>query len=209
MSEKTDSWRSLLKKNIIWSWDTYCQNSFSKLKEILSELPTLSNFNSKIDNLEIQCDTSQGALECCLFQNKRPIHFASRSLTETETSYAQIEKEMLAITFACSKFHYLIYGQNGVEVYTDHKQLVSIMDKEVHKNTNDRLRRLLIKLIIYDLSVNYLPGKQMYVADYLRRNYILTQSIVDVDLEGTVHIEFTNEKENEFIQATENDQDLN
>lgn len=55
----------------------------------------------------------------------------------------------------------------------------------------------------------------MYVADYLSRNYMVTQSIVDVDLEDTVHIvneidiEFTNEKEKEFIQATEIDQDLN
>ncbi|CAI6348579.1 unnamed protein product [Macrosiphum euphorbiae] len=40
MSEITGSLRSLLKKNIIWSWDTHCQNSFSKLKEILSALPT-------------------------------------------------------------------------------------------------------------------------------------------------------------------------
>jgi len=167
MSEITGSLRSLLKKNIIWSWDMHCRNSFSKLKEILSELPTLSNFNSKIGNLEIQCNASQETLGCCLFQNKIPIHFTSRSLSETETYYAQIEKEMLAITFACSKFHYLIYGQSSVKVFTDHKPLVSIMGKEIHKISNNRLRRLLIKIIIYDLSVNYLPVKQMYVADTL------------------------------------------
>lgn len=72
---------------------------------------------------------------------------------------------MLPITYACSKFHYLIYGQSSVKVFTDHKPLVSIMSKEMHKIPNNRLRRLLIKLMIYDLSVNYLPGNQMYVAD--------------------------------------------
>lgn len=215
MSEISSSLRLLLKKNIIWSWDVHCQGSFNRLKDILSGLPTLSNFNSKIGNLEIQCDASQGAVGCCLFQNKKPIYFASRSLSETEIGYAQIEKEMLAITYACSKFHYLIYGQSSVKVFTDHKPLVSIMSKEMHKIPNNRLRRLLIKLMIYDLSVNYLPGNQMYVADYLSRNYIVTKSNVDVDLEDTVHIvneidiDFSNEKEKEFIQATESDQNLN
>jgi len=55
--------------------------------------------------------------------------------------------------------------------------------------------------MIYDLSVNYLPGAQMYVADYLSRNYMMTECSVDVDLENTIYIvneidiEFTNEKE--------------
>jgi len=145
MSERTGSLRLLLMKTIMWSWDRHCQSSFIKLIEILSELPSSSNFNSKIGNLETQCDASQWALGCCLFQNKRPIHFASRSLTETEKSYAQIEKEMLAITFACPKFYYLIYRQSGVKVLTDHKPLVSIMSKEIYKIPNNRLRRLLIK----------------------------------------------------------------
>lgn len=68
--------------------------------------------------------------------------------------------------------------------------------------------------MIYDLSVNYLPGAQMYVADYLSRNYMMTECSVDVDLENTIYIvneidiEFTNEKEKQFIQATESDHDL-
>jgi len=56
-------------------------------------------------------DASEKAIGCCISQMKSPIHFASRCLSETEVTYAQIEKEMLAISFACTKFHSLIYGQ--------------------------------------------------------------------------------------------------
>jgi len=42
--------------------------------------------------------------------NGRPVYFASRSLNKTEMEYAQIEKELLATTFSCKKFHNYIYG---------------------------------------------------------------------------------------------------
>lgn len=84
---------------------------------------------------------------------KKPIHFASISLSETEIRYAQIEKETLANTNTSSKFHYIIYGQRKVNILTDHKPLVSIMKKEFHKIPNNKLKTLLIKLMIYDISV--------------------------------------------------------
>ena len=36
--------------------------------------------------------------------NWKPIAYASRSLSETERRYVQIEKEALAIAWACDKF---------------------------------------------------------------------------------------------------------
>jgi len=43
--------------------------------------------------------------------------------------YARIEKELLAITFSCKKFHNYIYGRGDVTVYTDHMPLTSIINK--------------------------------------------------------------------------------
>jgi len=48
--------------------------------------------------VQIYCDASKSALGSCLMQNGRPVYFASRSLNKTEIGYAQIEKELLAIT---------------------------------------------------------------------------------------------------------------
>lgn len=93
-------------------------------------------------------DASQKALGCCLFQNSKPVYYAFKCLSETEQRYAQIEKEMLAIKFACEKFHRLIYGQTIIKVKTDHQPLVAIMKKNIEKIPNNRLKRMRIKLMI-------------------------------------------------------------
>ena len=69
-------------------------------------------------------------------QNGQPIAYASRSLTNTEQQYAQIEKEMLAIVFGTEKFEQYIYGRR-VKVETDHKPIESIMTKNLLSAPND------------------------------------------------------------------------
>ena len=41
----------------------------------------------------------------------RPVAFASRRMTETQQRYAQIEKEVLAIVWACDKFSCFVIGK--------------------------------------------------------------------------------------------------
>ena len=60
--------------------------------------------------------------------NGSPIAYASRALTETETRYAQIEKEMFAIVFSLEKFHQFSFGRS-VQVESDHKPLEAILQK--------------------------------------------------------------------------------
>ena len=50
-------------------------------------------------------------LGAVLFQEDRPVAFASRALTETESRYANIEREMLAVVFGCERFHNFLFGQ--------------------------------------------------------------------------------------------------
>ena len=54
-----------------------------------------------------------------MMQNGQPVAYASRSLTEAEVRYAQIEKELLAIVFACDHFDAYVYGRERVNVETD------------------------------------------------------------------------------------------
>lgn len=63
-----------------------------------------------------------------LLQNQKPVAYASRALTDTETCYAQIEKEMLAIVYALEKFNQLTFGRH-VTVYSDRKPLEAILKK--------------------------------------------------------------------------------
>ena len=46
-------------------------------------------------------------------------------MTETEKRYAQIEKEYLAIVYACEKFNQYILGKS-TKIKTDHKPLETI-----------------------------------------------------------------------------------
>ena len=56
----------------------------------------------------------------------RPVVYASRSMTETEKRYAQIEKEALATTWACEKFSSYILGMEFA-IETDQKPLVLLL----------------------------------------------------------------------------------
>lgn len=59
-------------------------------------------------------------------QEGRPIAFPSRTLSKSEVKYAQIEKELLAITFACDRFHFYLYAREFT-VESDHKPLESLI----------------------------------------------------------------------------------
>ena len=82
---------------------------------------------------------------------------ASRALTETESRYAQIEKEMLPIVLSVEKFNDFTFGRRTV-VHTDHKPLESIFMKPLHRAPK-RLQGMLIRWQKYELGVQY-EGKQ-------------------------------------------------
>lgn len=58
----------------------------------------------------IQVDTSQESLGAAVLQEDQVITFASKSLSETEKRYANIERELLACVFGAERFHHFIYG---------------------------------------------------------------------------------------------------
>ena len=93
-------------------------------------------------------NSSQSGLGAALMQNGHPIAYANRALTETESRYAQIEKEMPAIVFSLEKF-----GRRTI-VHTDHKPLESIVKKPLH-HAPKRLQRMMIRLQQCDLEIRY------------------------------------------------------
>ena len=94
--------------------------------------------------------------------------YASRSLTDSERNYAQIEKELLAILFGCRKFHQYLYSK-PVLVESDHKPLEYLFRKPLTA-APPRLQRMMLALQKYDLHVTYKPGKKLFIADTLSRS---------------------------------------
>ena len=60
-------------------------------------------------SLTLQCDASDEGLGAILLQKDQPIASASRSLTDAESRYAQMEKEPLAILYGLERFHTYTY----------------------------------------------------------------------------------------------------
>jgi len=76
-------------------------------------------------------------------------------------------------------------------IQSDHKPLEAIFRKPI-SGTTPRLQRMLLQLLKFQLNIEYLPGKKIYLADTLSRSYLetpLTPAELNVndDIEVTVH----------------------
>lgn len=121
--------------------------------------------------MRISAGASQYGLGADLLQQHeaawQPVAYASRALSSAECNYVQIEKELLASTYGCERFHQYVYGQ-AFEVETDHKPLVSIMSTPL-TDCPMLIQKMLIRLQRYDFKMIYTPGKYMCAADVLLR----------------------------------------
>ena len=118
--------RQLLKEKTKFHWGEEQQSSFLKLKDTITRAPILAHYSISAPT-RVVVDTSPWAVGAVLLQQQsdctyRPIAFGSRSPTETEMKYSQIEKEALAIVFGCEHFHLYLYGKS-FEMETDHRPL--------------------------------------------------------------------------------------
>jgi len=103
-SEKTALLRELLRNDVHWSWEPAQQQAFNTLKADISQPPVLRYLDpSKPVTLSV--DASNSGLGAACLQNCYPVAYTSRALTEAETPYAQIERELLSATLAFRKFH--------------------------------------------------------------------------------------------------------
>lgn len=168
-ADTTYAYRQLLKKDAPWNWAEPQQSAFAKIKQQIASAPVLSHYDPS-KQLVIQTDASSKGIGSCLMQEDHPICFASRALTDCETRYAQIEKELMAIVFACERFNTYVYGRSII-VQSDHKPLEAIFKKPI-ASTTPRLQRMLLRLGRYQLHVKYTPGKEMHIADALSRAYM-------------------------------------
>lgn len=121
--------RQLTHKDTVWSWHEQQQRAFDTLKQQMSCAPNLTYFDVKLP-VTLTCDASQYALGAACLQNNRdgnrPVAYASRTMTDMEQRYTQIEKELIAVVFACKKFNDFICGKT-VTIETDHQPLINIL----------------------------------------------------------------------------------
>ena len=206
LSDKTTPLRQLLHKDVDFQWHQEHQKAFTELKQTIQTAGTLSYFNPSKPTV-LQVDASQQALGAVLTQDGKPICFASKSLTNTEKNYANIERELLAAVFAAERFHTYIYGKEFV-IESVHRPLEMITKKTLTA-APARLQRMLLRLQRYDYRIIYKPGKEMLLADSLSR--LPKSKEGDTEIPLNIHIsfvQFSTERLMELREHTSKDSEL-
>ena len=102
LSANTAPLRQLLSKNAVFQWTPSTKLAFQRLKDLIIEAQNRSlKFYDRSKPLKVQADASKDGLGATLLQDDQPIAFASKSLSDAEKRYANIENELLAVVFAC------------------------------------------------------------------------------------------------------------
>nr|GEY13122.1 reverse transcriptase domain-containing protein [Tanacetum cinerariifolium] len=168
----------LLEKDTPFFFSKESVEAFQTLKRKLTDASILIALDWDMP-FELMCDASNFDIGAVLWQRQenhfRPIHYASKTMTEAESNYTTTEKEMLAVVYAYEKFRsYLI--MNKSIMYTDHSALKYLFAK---KDSKARLLRLVLLLQEFTFKVINTKGAENLAVDHLSRLENPHQNVLD------------------------------
>ncbi|XP_062709570.1 uncharacterized protein K02A2.6-like [Aedes albopictus] len=165
---------NLLKKDARWNWTNECQQSFEQFKAILLSDLLLTHYDPSKEII-VAADASKYGLGAVIMHRfptgeVKAIAHASRSLTPAEMNYGQVEKEALALIFAVTRFHKMLYGRHFL-LQTDHQPLLKVFGskKGIPVYTANRLQRWALTLLLYDFDIKHVSTTNFGYADFLSR----------------------------------------
>ncbi len=115
IAEFTQALCELVGTKTSWVWGPSQYAAFEAIKTELTQ-PTVLSLYDVDAQLKISSDASAYGLGAVLLQQHpttqwKPVVYASRCMSETEQRYSHIEKEALAIVWACEKFADFVVGK--------------------------------------------------------------------------------------------------
>lgn len=165
---------ALLKRDSKFCWTRHCEESFLKIKSQISSDNFLVHFNQELPLL-VATDASPYGFGACLSHRypdgtERPISFASRSLTNAEKNYSQIDKEATAIYWGMKKYFQFIYGRKFTLI-TDNKPLTTIFNpgKNLPALSATRMLHYALYLSGFDYNIEYKRTEDHSNVDFLSR----------------------------------------
>jgi hypothetical protein len=160
----------LLKNDVPYVWTATHQNSFLALKRLLTQAPVLALPDQSLP-FSLFTDASNVALGAVLTQKHadgvyHPIAYYSRKLTPAQVNYTVHDREFMAIKDALVEWKHYLLGETDTVVFTDHRPLVHL---HTQKDLNPRQIRWLQIIAPYQITIQYISGKDNVVADLLSR----------------------------------------
>ena len=148
----------LLRKDVPWQWTNQEEKAFVASKDLLTSSQLLVHFDPKL-KLILACDASAYGVGAVLAHqlpdgSERPIAYASRSLSQAERNYSQLEKEGLACVFGVKRFHTYVFGHT-FELVTDHKPLLSLFSEAKASSSQVSVRNRHWSLFLSLYEQNY------------------------------------------------------
>ena len=164
----------LLRRDVPWRWTSEQEKAFERSKELLLSSQVLVHFNPKLP-IKLACDASDYGLGVVLSHEmangtEKPVGFYSRTLSDTERKYSQIEKEALACVVGVTRFHSYLWGHHFI-LQTDHKPLLTLFHqhKSIPQQAANRIQRWAWKLAGYEYTIEWRATGQHSNADGLSR----------------------------------------
>lgn len=151
-----------LTKKDAFQWNPQAEAAFQQLKKILTTVPVLRLPNFALPFI-IECDASSAGVGAILLQNEHPVAYYSKGFSFSNRYKSTYERELLALVLAIQKWRHYLFGTKFV-VRTDHGSLKYLLDQRV---TTPSQQRLILKLLPFDFSITYKPGKENTGADAL------------------------------------------
>ena len=170
LAEISQPLRELLSPNNAWLWSPRHQVAFNAIKNELAR-PTVLALYNPLANLKISADASSFGLGAVLLQKSseewKPVAYASCPMSAAEKYYAQIEKEALAVKWACEKFHELYILGNKFSTESDHKPLIPLLSIKSLDHLPPQIVWFHFRLDRYTYTIQHVAGKELHTADTL------------------------------------------
>ena len=126
------------------------------------------------------CSCSSAVPGCCQ-TGWRIVLAGSRFLRPSESRYAAVEGESLAIVWALEQSRYFTQGCDNLLVLTDHKPLVKLFgDRTLDEIANPRLFRLKQRSLLWRFKILHKPGKLHLAPDAMSRHPVETKDEVEI-----------------------------
>ena len=183
--------RDLLKHRSPFVWMPCHDDAFTAVKEALVSPPSLAQYDPSLPTVLHTDASRRKGLGFALLQQHgeqwRLVQCGSRFLQDSETRYAIVELELLAVVWAVQKCRLYLLGLSSFNVVTDHQPLIPILNHyTLDMVENPRLQRLKAKLSMYTFNTVWRKGKEHAIPDALSRAPVDDPTSADVTIANDV-----------------------